>query len=108
MMPESADSMGKGTRIWLARFWPTGTGSLTVPGWNCQTPFRLSQFVRCICGRGYSAMTFVGFTCCAQSVMSGACLGCHCGPEDGAVTTMSMDWFGTFVTRYPAMPGESD
>ena len=45
---------------------------IVAPGWNCQTPFKFSQFVRTICGRG-----LLGSTCAAQSVINGACFICH-------------------------------
>src|SRR5665213_918062 len=104
MTPESADSIGNGTRMTPDRFCPAGTGSLVAPAWNCQTPFKLSQLVRTICGRGYSARTLAGFTCCAQSVINGACFGCHGNEAGAAVMTKSSDLFGTFVTNCAAIP----
>src|SRR5580658_81574 len=82
--PEMADSMGYGTRIWLESVWPTGTGSLVAPGWNCQRPLRFIQLVRTICGRGYSGKGALVSTSAAQRVMSGAC--CICQARAGART----------------------
>src|SRR5208337_1720019 len=104
MTPERADSIGNGTRIRLARFWPTGTGSLVEPGWNCQMPFRLSQFERTNCGRGYSARTLVGLTCCAQSVINGACLGAHEAGGGATVTRRSRDLLERLVTSCATIP----
>src|SRR5215472_14510261 len=104
MTPERADSIGKGTRMMPERFWPAGTGSFVAPDWNCQTPFRFIQFERTICGRGYSGRTLVGFTCWAQSVISGACLGCQGKLPVPVVTARSMDWFRVLVTSWATIP----
>src|SRR5690348_57961 len=104
MTPESADSIGNGTRMSPARFSPAGTASPGAPGWNCQTPFKLSQLERTICGRGYSGSTFVGSTCCAQSVIKGAVFGCHGTAAEAALTNKSIDLFAAFVTSCAVIP----
>src|SRR5689334_5334588 len=75
--PEIADSMGNGTRISLDRVCPVGTGSLVAPGWNCQTPFKLSQLERTSCGRGYSGRGLLVSISGSQRVMSGPCFICQ-------------------------------
>src|ERR1039458_2582974 len=72
MTPEIADSIGEGTRSGLERVWFVGTASVLVtPAWNCQMPFKFSQFVLTICGRGYSGSgAFVSIRL-SQRVISG-------------------------------------
>src|SRR5215471_12330546 len=97
--------MGNGTRMTLARFWPVGTESFVTPDSNCQTPFKFIQFDRAICGRGYSGRTFVGFTCWAQSVINGACFGCHGIPPIAELeTARSMELFAAFVISSATIP----
>src|SRR3712207_6883265 len=61
-MPDSADSVGYGTRILSARSSPTGgTSSAAAPA-NCHTPLRFCQRARVSCGRGYSGSALDGET----------------------------------------------
>jgi hypothetical protein len=57
-------------------------------------PFKLNQFDRTICGRGYSANGLLVSTCCAKSVMSGACFICHAraGSEKPSAAARSANW----------------
>src|ERR1035437_2060769 len=80
--PDKADSIGYRTKISPAKAWLVGTGSLAVPALNCQIPFRFSQFVRTICGRGYSGSGWLVSTSCAQSVMIGAYCSCQAWADD--------------------------
>src|SRR5215469_14977740 len=101
MTPEMADSIGYGTRIWLDKVWPTGTGSLVAPGWNCQTPFKLSQLLRTICGRGYSASGLLVSIKAAHRVVNGPCFICQAYPFATKVQTNAQAQIG-FGTQTPS------
>ncbi len=75
MTPDSADSTGKGTRMRSARSLPVGGSSFSLAMASCQTPLRLSQASRRICGRGYSGRALSAFTSFAQRVRSGPSAG---------------------------------
>src|SRR5882724_6505227 len=92
--------MGYGTRMSPARVWLVGTGSLVAPAWNCQMPFRLSQFERTICGRGYSGSGLFVSTSCAQLVTMGAVWSCQAEAVNGARHANSVRMAQTKNERY--------
>src|SRR5436190_20197885 len=75
MTPDSADSTGKGTRIWFGN--DSGLALSRVAMARSQRPLRFSQSSRTICGRGYSGRAFCAETSFAQRVLSGPAAGCH-------------------------------
>src|SRR4051812_29394588 len=58
--PERADSGGNGTRICCEK--TAGLLALVGVKAKSQSPFKLSQLLRTICGRGYSESAFAGET----------------------------------------------
>src|ERR1035438_7896760 len=48
---------------------------------SSQSPFRLIQSLRAICGRGYSGKAWPGFTCDVQGVVSGLSAGFQSAPQ---------------------------
>src|SRR5215217_8974907 len=77
MMPDSADSVGKGTRIVSARCCPVGGLDSEVARANCHCPLRLCQSGRVSWGRGYSGSGLVSDTWLVQGVLSGGVLGTY-------------------------------
>ena len=81
--PESADSTGKGTRIWPSKAAgrPPSLGRMAYS----HSPFRLTHSGRTIWGRGYSGCVFLGSTCAAQRVSNGPLAGFHSGASSFVV-----------------------
>src|SRR5829696_8454893 len=71
MMPDSADSTGKGTRTVSGRFCPIGGVARDVARANCHWPLRLAHSGRTNWGRGYSGHGAVVETRGVQGVESG-------------------------------------
>src|SRR5690349_12313442 len=77
LMPDSADSIGYGTRTPSASGLPIGGLSRFGAPANSQTPLRFCHSVRTSCGRGYSGRALEGDTWDVQGVVSGGVFGTH-------------------------------
>jgi hypothetical protein len=75
MIPESALSIGYGTRISSPRVCPVGGVLMFEAPVNCQMPLRLCQSARVSCGRGYSGRGLVVLTWPVHGVVIGGVLG---------------------------------
>src|SRR5208282_2206257 len=80
--PDKADSTGNGTRIWVPNV--ARVASLLVIA-RTQSPFKLSQSSRTICGRGYSGCALAGDTSLAQRVFNGPWACCQESPAAHAL-----------------------
>src|SRR5689334_2571343 len=88
MIPESALSIGYGTRISSASCCPVGGVLMFEAPANCQMPFRLCQSVRVSWGRGYSGRGLVVLTWLVHGVVIGAGLGANAAAGPAVATTV--------------------
>src|SRR5690349_1494082 len=77
MIPESALSIGYGTRISSPSVCPVGGVLMFEAPANCQMPLRLCQSARVSCGRGYSGSGLAVETWEVHGVVSGGVLGAN-------------------------------